>query len=68
MNVKTLLTRHGISKFTSDSEQDMTDTKIDFGNLEGNIESPDSNSSFARKGLAFLKFIINRVTSHFRYF
>lgn len=29
----------------------MTDTKIDFGNLEGNIETPDRNSSFERKGI-----------------
>jgi hypothetical protein len=33
----------------------MTDTKIDFGNLEGNIETPDRNSSFERKGLASVK-------------
>jgi hypothetical protein len=44
----------------------MTDTKIDFGDLEGNIETPDRNSSFERKGLASVKiyYLQSNLTSY----
>ena len=44
------LTRLTDSSESQKSEQEMTDTKIDFGNIEGNLDIPDKQSSLAGKG------------------